>query len=128
MKKTVLFFLVLVLSVVIGAIALAWAQQKAIQPVLPTLQQSPGIPGWVRVFSSLTHTIPAWGRANTVVTCPAGKKVLGGGFVIAGGSGTEVVASLPSSDGTSWTVQVLNWSSGSKTLSVDAHAICATCN
>ena len=68
-----------------------------------------GVSGWVRIVSSTT-------AATSTATCPAGKKVLGGG------ASGPVESSYPSSD-TVWTATAT-----SPSRSVTAYVICATMN
>jgi hypothetical protein len=68
-----------------------------------------GVSGWVRIVSSTT-------AATSTATCPAGKKVLGGG------ASGNVESSYPGSD-TTWTATA---TLSSKT--VTAYVICATMN
>ena len=60
------------------------------------------------------------------LTCPAGKKVLGGGYSNPDTKGTNntVLASFPSSL-TTWEVQIFNPSGGTN-FTVVPYAICAT--
>jgi hypothetical protein len=60
------------------------------------------------------------------VTCPAGKSVLGGGYVNPDTKGTNnsVLASFPASQ-TTWEVQIFN-PSGSSSFAVVPFAVCAT--
>ncbi|MFJ6370098.1 hypothetical protein ACIQK5_18215 [Streptomyces virginiae] len=62
------------------------------------------------------------GFEQVVVTCPAGKKVLGGGFV---GNGAKLltIRSFPGAGGTSWIVTVQN--TDTVPLGYSGYAICA---
>ncbi len=88
--------------------------------VMPTSQpEAPSslpVSGWVRV--SQESTVPAGGVRQVRVTCPAGKRVFGGG-----GSGAVAMAqSYPASE-SEWTTVFVNETS--LDLNVVAWAICA---
>ncbi|MFK0252141.1 hypothetical protein [Streptomyces sp. NPDC090445] len=75
------------------------------------------------VVSQTNLLVDAGSPAQTIVPCPAGKKVLGGGFF--GNTGDiQIVRSFPQApDNTAWVVFVIN--NGQVTGSYDAYAICA---
>ena len=88
--------------------------------------QLPGIRGYEIVKGR--NTVGAGFLHNSVfVTCPAGKKVLGGGGATGGGiipgDGPYITSSLPSVDGTGWLVDTTRANPGGSTLV--ARIICA---
>jgi hypothetical protein len=66
---------------------------------------------------------------EAVATCPAGKKVIGGGARVVGGGVDEnrinTVRSSPSGDN-QWSVRALELNSTGQNWGVEATAICAT--
>jgi hypothetical protein len=66
-----------------------------------------------------THDVAAGQAVTWMATCPAGKKVIGGGY---SGDGLEVQRSYPFSD-TQWAVRVVNLQAGTNFLKV--WAVCA---
>ena len=98
--------------------------------------QGPGIgpagpagPAGVSGRTTVFHTSQSNSRAKTVsAVCPAGKKVLGGGFALHGRVGVVrslvVRASLPTT-ARAWTVAVLEGRSTLGVWSVTAKAVCA---
>ena len=79
--------------------------------------------------TTVSHTSPTNSRAKSVsAVCPAGKKVLGGGFTLHGPVGVVrslvVRASFPRT-ARAWTVGVIEGSSTSVAWSVTAKAVCA---
>ena len=88
---------------------------------------APGPPGAVGAagVSGLVIVDNAGGQLGAA-TCPAGKRVLGGGAHAFGGNGTgALVSSEPTSDGTGWTATAESVS-GPAQASVLIYAICAT--
>jgi hypothetical protein len=84
-------------------------------------QGPPGVSGYTVV--SISATIPAGQGAAGTLACPAGKKVLGGGWD-AGAFVTPPNTSAPSSDGSGWTGSITNNTGGP--LPVTLSATCAT--
>jgi hypothetical protein len=87
---------------------------------------APGISGYELVSARLDVTSQLF---NTVgVTCPPGKKALGGGGATAGGiipgDGPYIIVSQPSLDGNGWLVQTARGAEGGSVLL--GYAICAT--
>ena len=62
---------------------------------------SPGVSGW-EIVTNRRGDVPYNGYATVTADCPAGKKVVGGGF---GVGSAEVVESAPSINGTSWVAE-----------------------
>ncbi|GGO82496.1 hypothetical protein [Wenjunlia tyrosinilytica] len=69
-------------------------------------------------------TVPANGTTTVTANCPAGKRVLGGGysFPLTPVNAT-VVTDAPDADGDSWRVTVVNTTPA---LAINVYAICAT--
>jgi hypothetical protein len=92
----------------------------------PGIQGVPGLPGvtgWVKVIQSPTTIGPGLGNGSTA-TCPAGKKVVGGGYAYSPTDVPVIVSwSAPSAD-TMWHVDVKN--TGNQSIELQAYAICAT--
>jgi hypothetical protein len=89
----------------------------------------PAGPAGVSGRTTVSHTSPSNSRAKSVsAICPAGKKVLGGGFTLHGRVGVVgsllVRASFPRT-ARAWTVRVFEGSSTSGAWSVTAKAVCA---
>ena len=86
----------------------------------PGLPGPAGVSGWQRVLSQPVAVGPGLINGSTA-TCPAGKKVLGGGFITSG-SAFEVTYSAAYSD-TSWRIEGKNV--GITSFEVFAQVICA---
>jgi hypothetical protein len=89
------------------------------------IQGPTGLSGWQRV-QGYSDTVREGTTTRLTVTCPAGKSVLGGGYVNPDTKGTNnsVLASFPATQST-WEVQIFN-PSGSTSFAVIPYAICAT--
>jgi hypothetical protein len=89
------------------------------------IQGPSGFSGWQRV-QGYSDTAREGTTTRLTVTCPAGKSVLGGGYVNPDTKGTNnsVLASFPASQ-TTWEVQIFN-PSGSSSFAVVPFAVCAT--
>lgn len=94
-----------------------------------------GLPGHTVVRVNRSATVAAGGFYHITVTCPAGKKVLGGGFGNNAITWAKVIptTSMPSpntstfnSSSTQWTVSWLNIGTTPVNLNFAAYAICAT--
>ena len=83
-------------------------------------QGAPGVSGYEQVESGLIAN-PAGTRSVGSVSCPAGKRVLGGGVIGLGGTTHSVNGSYPSSN-TTWVAYMNNTSGGN--LSFKVFAIC----
>ncbi len=96
-------------------------------------QGPPGISGYevVQYVGPLTSILP-FSPAGLFLSCPSGKKVLGGGgfcgtpSAFAGNPGGSVMIkrSFPSSGGTEWGFECFNASSITTTLQMEVYAIC----
>ena len=83
------------------------------------MQRPPGLSGYVIVQKASTVAPPA-GGAMLIITCPVGKKVLGGGF---SGASWDVNTSMPSSED-KWIFTGKNL--GSTNGPFSGYAVCAT--
>jgi hypothetical protein len=110
-------------------------EQGDVGPVGPMGPQGPQGPVGPQGPSGLSGYVIVTGNPQVVqdgkttrltVSCPAGKKVLGGGYSNpdARGTNNSVLASFPSSD-TMWEVQIHN-PSGSAQFGITPYGICAT--
>jgi len=81
--------------------------------------QLPGIRGY-EVVEGRNTVGPGFVHNSVFISCPAGKKVLGGGGATGGGiipgDGPYITSSLPSVDGTGWLVDTTRANPGSSTL------------
>jgi hypothetical protein len=68
---------------------------------------------------------PGTTSAASIVSCPAGSEVTGGGFQVGGEGANEVVPTFDSSYGDAWAITVERIPSGSKSWSVQGIAVCA---
>jgi hypothetical protein len=88
--------------------------------------QLPGIRGY-EVVSDLRTVGPGFLHNSVFLSCPAGKKALGGGGATGGGiipgDGPYITSNTPSVDGTGWLVDTTRANPGSSTLV--ARVICA---
>lgn len=83
----------------------------------------PGISGWERVVGITSTTSTDDQTAS--VSCPEGKKILGGGYLVASSNTTYYPrANYPSSDSV-WTVTVHRGGTGTSSWGLTAYAICA---
>jgi hypothetical protein len=89
-----------------------------------------GLAGWQRV-SVVTNndTLVANGEVVRFVNCPAGKRVLGGGFVVFGATGRWVSTSNGPTSDTQWAIAMANLGGGAIVAArTEAWAICANTN
>jgi len=93
------------------------------QPGAPGPNGVASISGYQRVAGTATANDNTTPKTATA-TCPAGKKAVGGGFVVGGTASIVVSANYPSSD-TVWTVSAYR-PTGSATFSLQAYVVCAT--
>lgn len=85
-----------------------------------------GVSGWEIVSQTSTHTTLAGGGFERTATCPAGKKVMGGGGKLNPPEALLLVSdSWPAADD-EWKVQYTNTSILPLTNDVTVYAICAT--
>jgi len=86
------------------------------------------VSGWERVVNVLEPaTLGAGQETVRFVSCPAGKRVLGGGFVVFAAVGRWVSTSNGPTSNTQWAVALWNSSAVPITAArVEAWAICAT--
>ena len=85
-----------------------------------------GVSGWEMVIGSSS----SWstGVLSSVVSCPTGKKIIGGGAKSLGNHvSCHLSSSYPSSD-TEWTAIISTPGTSSSSCAVQAYAICATIN
>ena len=100
-----------------GEVTVSWNREGPQGPA-----GEPGVSGWEMVTSSSAYT--SISPRSQVVSCPAGKKVVGGG-----GSASPLAflyASQPSDGGDSWTVLAMESPAPSANWYLDAFAICVT--
>lgn len=90
------------------------------KPGAPGQPGAPGVSGWQQVFRPPVEIGPGFTNGNTA-TCPAGKKVLGGGYS-ASSTSLHVNYSQPTTDA-NWHVDAKNDGNQNETLVV--MAICA---
>jgi len=83
-----------------------------------------GISGWEQRVSSQGVYVTPDNGGYAKVSCPGGKRVLGGGVGRSGGFWTYVTESAPINDGTGWAVSV--WNDSPVTATIYAWAICAS--
>ncbi len=81
---------------------------------------APGISGYELVMRALHTRFRLGGFVVATATCPAGKRVLGGGFTTVGG---VINAEGATADGTQWIAQVKN-SGAPGVVTAAAQAIC----
>ncbi len=87
------------------------------------VQGTPGVSGYEQiVVASPNNNVTA---KTITASCPAGKAVLGGGFVASGVTTTAVLANGPSS-ATDWTVTVRENQAGAPTWTLTVTAACVT--
>jgi hypothetical protein len=90
---------------------------------------APGVSGYQQIVESVNNfTLAASTESVHVLTCPPGKKVLGGGFLLFGANGFLANNSNGPASDTQWGVSVFN-PSGTNTVTVSTvnfYAICAT--
>jgi hypothetical protein len=79
-----------------------------------------GVSGWTRVESGTITIPPSGSNAIGTSTCPAGKKVVSGGFY-SGHFDQELIASWPSADNV-WSVWMVNHKATNSSLKV--YAVC----
>jgi Collagen triple helix repeat (20 copies) len=82
---------------------------------------APGVSGYART-SDVDNILPGM-PGGLIVDCPAGKKVVGGGF-IATSYDIIVLESAPTGDGNGW--QVIAKNVGAQALLLEVDAICAS--
>lgn len=127
-------------AVVMAAAVVLMAMQMPSWPVKnpPSTSSAAGISGWQKVTGSTQGYYPPARLSNSTMSseqhvyCPAGKKVLGGGWhaVRAGQVGVSekegftVAISRPTDDGTGWKVY-FTYKSGGDNFWVNVFAICA---
>ncbi|MBU1171878.1 MAG: collagen-like protein, partial [Proteobacteria bacterium] len=91
-------------------------------------QGDPGISGYGIVSNSASYTLLSFGgNAGVIsVSCPSGKKVLGGGGK-SDYNGNLLSESYPIPTGDGWTIKYTNQSSQTKMITLTVYAICAEC-
>ena len=118
---------VLVIAIVAVSAAAAWtilAPASAAPPTPPTF----GVPGY-QVVDGTPFTVPPGNNVAVNVSCPSGKKPLGGGASNESDNVAEsfarLNASAPTVDGTGWHVRVSS-DAIIGDLTMTAYAVCAT--
>ena len=91
------------------------------EPGEPGPAGSPGVSGWERIASAPVAVRPG-SISQASVSCPAGKKILGGGAATFG-DGMSLVSSRPYDSGTAWFATATNASAVNG--SVVAYSMCA---
>lgn len=76
-------------------------------------------------FSEFGEFTAGTTSAASVVNCPTGSEVTGGGFTTSGAGTNEIVPTFNSSYGDAWAVSMERIPGGSKTWSVQAVVVCA---
>lgn len=88
-------------------------------------QGAPGAPGASGYQIVMTpETISDFNRHTVVASCPAGKKVLGGGYHNANSHGLDVISNTPDWQGSLWAVEVQK--TVAINITVHVYAICAS--
>jgi hypothetical protein len=87
---------------------------------------TPGAPGTsgYEVVSGPDLAVNAGASAAQTVSCPAGKKVVGGGYEVGSSLGVTLNRSSPSNAGGSWYVRITNTTGANKTF--NGQAVCMT--
>ncbi|MCK9249249.1 MAG: collagen-like protein [Solirubrobacteraceae bacterium] len=91
-------------------------------PGAPGANGTNGVSGYQLVTGPVVN-VAAAGSAQATAVCPAGKRVLGGGYTTSSSTGVTMNRSSPSS-ATTWYVRVTNTTGAAKTI--NAQAICIT--
>ncbi|MGE4427606.1 MAG: hypothetical protein AB7G37_14235 [Solirubrobacteraceae bacterium] len=91
-------------------------------PGAPGANGTNGVSGYQLVTGPAVN-VAAGDSAQATAACPAGKRVLGGGYTVGASTGVNMNRSGPSSV-TTWYVRVTNTTGGAK--SINAQAICIT--
>ncbi len=91
---------------------------------------STGLAGWQRISVVTTNdSLGPGGEVVRTATCPAGKRVLGGGFVVFGATGRWVSTSNGPFSDSQWVVAMANLTGGTITAArTEAWAVCANTN
>ena len=85
---------------------------------------APGVSGYQIVNQAQTEENT--GLYNMVITCPTGKMVFGGGATADAwlfGNGPYLVSSIPTPDGTGWSVR-MSWHTAPSGAKVTGYAVC----
>jgi len=85
------------------------------------------VSGYVRLLQNFVETVPPGETMSKLLSCPAGKKILGGGFVYDGGPLGYVPAIMGSysTDDMTWRINMKNTTAGFATLSYWIVITCA---
>ncbi|GAB6097043.1 hypothetical protein JCM14469_32970 [Desulfatiferula olefinivorans] len=89
---------------------------------------APGLSGYEMVSRSTSATLLSFGgnACELTVSCPSGKKVLGGGGK-SDYNGNLLSESYPAVSGNGWTIKYSNQTAYTRTVNVTVYAVCAEC-
>ncbi len=87
-----------------------------------------GMSGYEIIWQQVSGSVPAGDTLIGIASCPTGKKVLGGGFVLEGsplGYVPAIMGSYPMSD-TTWRINMKNTTAAATNLAYYVFVTCAT--
>ncbi|GAC1540345.1 MAG: hypothetical protein NVS2B4_19850 [Ramlibacter sp.] len=85
----------------------------------------PGISGLEYITGANTPIVPMNSgspQSVAMAVCPAGKKVIGGGYVLSGGFGATIMRNGPLPDSNAWAVYIQSMNAAGD---YEAYAVCA---
>ena len=97
-------------------------------PAGPEGPAGAGMSGYEIIWEPVSGTVPAGDTLIGIASCPTGKKVLGGGFVLEGaplGYVPAIMGSYPMND-TTWRINMKNTTAAATNLSYYVFVTCAT--